>query len=339
MNPIRIPALALIALLSIATTTDVSAAEKQRSPRGALVHDIVMKWGNYIQETYRTDVRRWAMEMVPLFSKASLPSLRRAAEARTYEEMQNALLARATVSARDASALPTKALGDTFGDLSFTPVTPCRILDTRNLDGPAQADSSFHMDISGLANFSLYGGANGNCNISNIPNIAALAVNFTVVSPAAPGYITAYPFNQTKPLAATVNYATGEIRGNFAIVPLDQTSAANELSIYSYAQTHVVADVVGYFIRPERTALACVNVDSPQTVVNANSFGTITTNACPTDYIATGGGCETGQNAPLLTSRMTSINDNDVWKCVVENKNNSFVIASAYTRCCRVPGR
>lgn len=338
----RIHAAILLGLFSAgALSGHAAAAEKQRTARGELVHGIVMKWGDYVQETYRTDVRRWATDMVPLFARVPIRALREAAEARTFEGMHDALLAAGATAgvAKNAGAVPAKALGDTNVDLSFTPVTPCRILDTRNLSGPIQADATLHMDIVGLASFSTYGGADGNCNISNIPNIAALAVNFTVVAPAAPGYVTAYPFNKPRPLAATVNYATGEIRGNFAIVQLDQGPSQQEISLYTYAQTHIVGDVVGYFIRPEKTALSCVDVNAPLTQVNANSIGVIVTALCPTGYEATGGGCETAQNAPIITSRMQFSPDGDSWRCAIDNRNNVFVVASAHTRCCRTPGR
>lgn len=77
---------ALSASLS-SMSMDAEAAGKQRTPRGELVHRIVMKWGNHVQEAYRTDVGQWASDMGPVFSRASLDTLKRAANAPNFELM------------------------------------------------------------------------------------------------------------------------------------------------------------------------------------------------------------------------------------------------------------
>lgn len=69
-------------MLSISMEAD-AAPKAQRGLRGQLVHQIVMKWGNHVQEAYRADVREWASDMVPVFSKASIDTLKRAANSPT----------------------------------------------------------------------------------------------------------------------------------------------------------------------------------------------------------------------------------------------------------------
>src|SRR5690606_9213159 len=87
-------ALPLVAIVSAA-----SAANKEHSPRGELVHQIVMKWGGHVQEAYRLNVGKWASDMVPVFANADLDTLRRAARAPTFDSMNDAFLANGERSA------------------------------------------------------------------------------------------------------------------------------------------------------------------------------------------------------------------------------------------------
>lgn len=232
----------------------VHAADKPRAARGELVHRIVMKWGGHVQEAYRADVRAWASDMVPVFAQASLDQLQRAADARTFETMNDAFLANGERSAiaqntlvTDGRRITARTLGETANDLVFVPVTPCRIIDTRVAGGQIAANSVRSFDVTAVSSYAFQGGEATNCGgVGAAGSFAAAAINFTVVTPGGAGYITAFPFLGTQPLAATVNYTAGSIVGNFAVVKLDQGASANELSVYSFAATDLVADIVGY---------------------------------------------------------------------------------------------
>ncbi len=218
-----------------------------RSERAHWVYRIVAKWGNHVQEAYRTDPRRWAETLAPAFARASLPALRQAAEAGTFSAMNDSLLA----ASRPDAASGGKALGDADRDLVYVPVTPCRILDTRNAGGAIAANGVRDFDLADAVNFASQGGDTSNCNVGDKGSFAAAAINFTVVNPNMAGYITAFPNLVSRPNAATVNYAVNDIQNGFAIVRLDQSAATHEFSVYSVAQTHLVADVVGYFVKAE----------------------------------------------------------------------------------------
>lgn len=58
----------------------------------------------------------------------------------------------------------------------------------------------------------------------------------------------------------------GVIDTTLSIVALDQGPATAELSLYSSTTTHVVGDIVGYFINPQPTALQCI--ETADTVVS-----------------------------------------------------------------------
>ncbi|MES2670271.1 MAG: hypothetical protein V4673_07630 [Pseudomonadota bacterium] len=328
------------------TATDramLDRAGNPRSLRAQWVYRIVAKWGMHVQEAYRTDPRRWADSMAQVFAKASPDALKRAAEARTFAAMNDALLAGtnpAALQATTASALngasskriAARSLGDPDRDLVYVPVTPCRILDTRIAGGPIPANSFRDFDLTDVIRYAPQGGDTSNCNVGDKGSFAATALNITVVTPSTAGYITAFPYLSSQPTAATLNYVAGDIRNGLAIVRLDQSAAINEFSVYSFAQTHLVADVVGYFREPEATALDCITV-SATTIVPAGTH-TAFSPSCPVGYTIVSGGCyPTTTNFNLWGSETSNTNH----QCLVNVSGAKGVAVSA--RCCRIPGR
>ena len=343
-----IVAAALACVLSVLFSGAADAAGKPRTPRGELVRQIVLKWGVHVQRVYGADVHEWATDMGPIFAKASLGSLGVAAKAPTFEAMNNAFLVDSrgrTASGNLIAAVnkgtlrrPTKALGEIANDLVFVPVTPCRIIDTRIAGGVIPANGTRSFDVSETTNYATQGGDTTDCGVGAAGPFAAAVINFTVVTPTAAGYVTAYPFGTTKPLAATLNYTAGDIRGNLAVVKLNQDDASQDLSVFSYADTHLVADLVGYYIHPQATALDCMEVSSLPSIINAGSVGTVVSPTCPSGYVMTGGGCSISDfNGRTVSSRMLA--DAEVHFCSFANQGTAANEGVAYGRCCRTPGR
>lgn len=106
------------------TATDRAMVDRAGNPRpvrAQWVYRIVAKWGTHVQEAYRTDPRRWADSMAQVFAKASPDALQRAAEARTFAGMNDALLTLSSPAGTSAprSASGGKALGDPAQDLVY----------------------------------------------------------------------------------------------------------------------------------------------------------------------------------------------------------------------------
>jgi hypothetical protein len=162
------------------------------------------------------------------------------------------------------TAMPLVSLSS---DLVYTPVTPCRILDTRNAgaDTGALAAGSIRGFLGWNGSYTVQGGANTDCGLPFTTDNAALVVNFTTVSPSTGGYITAFPANAPQPLAATLNFSAGEVKGNNAFLKLNQTSGQVDFNVYSTSTTHLVADVVGYYAKP--VALGSLSSDLVYTPV------------------------------------------------------------------------
>ena len=338
-----------VATLALATVLPSSAANPSRTPRGGLVHDLVLKWGPHVAEAYGMDPREWAMELVPLFSRVPLARLEQARRARSFEAMNDALLApsgagAASTASAGAGAKPrvtARALGDVATDLVFVPVTPCRIIDTRVAGGAIAANTTRAFDVAATATYAGQGGEASDCNgVGSAGNFAAAAINFIAVTPSAGGYITAFPFGATQPLASTLNYTAGSVVANQAIVRLDQGAASSELSVYSFAQTHLVADIVGYFIAPQATALECVEKVSAVGNIAGGGSGSRTTPSCDAGYTITGGSCSMSTyDGRVVTSRTVVSGSSQTHFCAFRNEGAATVEAVAYARCCRIPGR
>ena len=124
----------------------------------------------------------------------------------------------------------------TSSTLAFFPLTPCRVADTRWVQGPlggpmlqARAERDFPLLSS-------------SCNIPN--SAQGYSLNFTAVPKNPLGYLTVWPTGQSRPLVSTLNDLTGTIVANAAIVPAGVNGA---ISVYATNDTELVIDVDGYF--------------------------------------------------------------------------------------------
>lgn len=131
---------------------------------------------------------------------------------------------------------------------AYVPVQPCRLADTRSGGGYARVDA-VTVQIP----------ARGVCGIP--ANATSVALTLTVVSPAAAGFLTAWPASQARPVVSNVNFQAGQIRANGSITRLDSAGA---LRVFTSVPTNVVVDVVGAFV-PANAAAAGRFVAQPST--------------------------------------------------------------------------
>ena len=135
----------------------------------------------------------------------------------------------ATVAANFAVWTPSTAL-------SFVPVTPCRVADTRAAAGPLGAPS-------------LVGGATrsftvpGTCGIP--AQAQAFSLNLTVVPHGTLGYVSLWPTGQSQPNASTLNSPDGRVKSNAAIIPAGSGGA---VSVFATDNTDAILDINGYFV-------------------------------------------------------------------------------------------
>ena len=319
-------------LFALAPLLSQPADAAGRGARGELVYQVVKKWGPYVQEAYRADMGTWAQQMGPTFAKAPLSALQSAADASNFDAMNSALLGAPAASKAGADISPN-SLGDAATDLVFVPIAPCRLFDTRLAGGAIAANTVRSFDVTAVSDYSFQGGAASNCNgVGAAGSFAAAAINLTVVFPTGSGWITAFPFGTTQPNASNVNYAAGDVVANLATVALDQGASANELSVYTFAQTHLVGDIVGYFINPQATALECVEVDGTVLNLAAGAAGNAFAGTCTAGYTAVETQCRPSIFGMRVAGSWTS-------HCNMVNDSASAGTVTATARCCRVPGR
>jgi hypothetical protein len=122
------------------------------------------------------------------------------------------------------------------GALSFYPVTPCRVADTRNPAGPFGGPE---MGAGTTRSFAIPAGG---CNVPL--TAAAYSLNVTVVPDGALSYLTAWPTGSPQPFVSTLNSFDGSVVANAAIVPAGTSGA---ISIFVTNPTQVILDINGYF--------------------------------------------------------------------------------------------
>jgi hypothetical protein len=119
----------------------------------------------------------------------------------------------------------------------FTPVTPVRVLDTRDGTG-VDGRHPGPFGVGEVRRLHL-GGTNG------IPADArAVLLNVTITEAAGRGFVTVYPCGRPRPLASNLNFVRGADRANLVKVRLN---SFGDVCFYSHAGTQIVADLSGYY--------------------------------------------------------------------------------------------
>lgn len=110
-------------------------------------------------------------------------------------------------------------------------VTPCRVVDTRDVGGAIENNTTRNVAIGGL------------CGVP--VGAKAVALNITAIAPPATGFLALYPSNAAWPGNSTLNYRAGKVRANNAVVSIapDGTLTVKNVG----ATTHFLIDVTGYF--------------------------------------------------------------------------------------------
>lgn len=153
----------------------------------------------------------------------------------------------------------------------FTPVTPCRIMDTRQGEGK---QGVFGPPV-------LAGGENRTIPVTQsscgIPSGAtAYSLNITVVPRGPLAFLTAYPTGQSRPNVSTLNSFEGAVVANAALVPAGFNGS---IDIYVSHATDVVIDINGYLGLGDAQALRfytiapCRLLDTRQSGGKSGAFG------------------------------------------------------------------
>ena len=147
------------------------------------------------------------------------------------------------------------AIGASDAQLVYTPVAPCRIVDTRVAGGTIAAGAVREFRVTG-GNLSPQGGDPNGCGVPVGPATSAI-INFVAVNPAGAGNLRAWAYTTPPvgpPGASVLNFAAvGMNIANGIAVPIcdpSETTCTYDLRVQADGSgTHLVADVVGFFER------------------------------------------------------------------------------------------
>ena len=231
----------------------------------------------------------------------------------------------------------TKSLGDVADDVVYTPLTPCRLVETRGTF-PAVYQGSGPFAGGEIRSYTVQSG-NGVC-VAQLPGgLNPSAVQLQVfgipISSAASGDIEILP--QGSPFGST---ATEVYVGNVAFNTVSTTAKINLANHQIAVQVRgggadLAMDVVGYFAPPVATAVECTPITSAGTTIPASSDTTVAFPGCAAGYTRTAGACSGTANIPsayLVETNATG--------CVFRNLSAvATYSATATSTCCRIPGR
>jgi hypothetical protein len=122
------------------------------------------------------------------------------------------------------------------GGMSFYPVTPCRIADTRNAAGTFGGPE---LSGGGIRSFPV---PSAGCSIPSTAQ--AYSLNATVVPSYPLPYLTLWPTGEAQPNVSTLNSLEGLIVANAALVP---SGADGGVSAFVATPTHLILDIDGFF--------------------------------------------------------------------------------------------
>jgi hypothetical protein len=130
---------------------------------------------------------------------------------------------------------------DISNGVSFTAVSPCRLVDTRQAGFPA-----------GYGTPALVAGAPRNFDLNSDPlctgiptGVEAYSLNITVTNTQGPGFILIYPQGGAQPPVSTLNYVAGQTVANAAVVP--SGTGGGVTVIAGVSGTDLIIDINGYF--------------------------------------------------------------------------------------------
>ncbi len=197
------------------------------------------------------------------------PAFRKEAIAKLRSQSLEAL--QATAHGGSQEALKVFAFSD---GLVYTPVAPCRILDTRQVfpATPLQPDEFRPFKVTGNLT------AQGGLNICGVPAGKALVavISLAAVNASGGGYLQTEPWSAspTEPILSSIlTYSPGLAISNLAAVALCNSissTCTNDFFLRSRLSTvHVVGDVVGYFapVQSVRYQTQVISSATPDTQV------------------------------------------------------------------------
>lgn len=155
--------------------------------------------------------------------------------------------------------IPTQAAGPPARASYYQPITPIRIIDTRdsNVDALKADDITYVAAVTGEV-----AAAAG----VDARDVTAVAMHATVTQTSGKGFLTVYPAGTERPLASTLNWMySNHTIGNLAAVPVD---SGGNIEVYSLQETQLIIDIQGVFVEGNESAAGRLMLSSTPTRIH-----------------------------------------------------------------------
>jgi hypothetical protein len=280
----------------------------------------------------------WRMGLLSSLYNAPSASLRNiAASARTLDQAH--ALANTAVTQAQGAASMAKSLGSAADSLVYTPKTPCRFIDTRNVGGPiTSTPRGFDTELT-----SGYGGTSG-CTLPGNGEPGFVA-NVTIVVPAgSPGFIGIRPLGAT----AVTSFINWESTGTTGLANAGVVTTAQQATGHWWFEVYegggnspqFILDYFGYFSPAPVTALDCYQAGPGATLIGTGT-NYYSANACGATYTVTALDCY-NSNIGAVYSGGSGVISSDPGPgnqgfCSWTNLTGASQTVRVNATCCRVP--
>jgi hypothetical protein len=259
-----------------------------------------------------------------------------------YIEGRAPVLGSGTVPAQvGASGVGTAAIGDTDFALVFTPIAPCRVVDTRGIGAAGPGDRTgiltagstrvFDLSADGLVE-----GQGGDTSCAGLPTYQhkAWAVNITVFGYSDLGHLTVWPYTYAKPSTSFLNFSTTAYAVANSGTVMGCLGCLNSINVSVVAQTHVIIDVMGYYEEATGFAGGAVTELSggALTIVTPSEYSTKFGPNCPAGTVVVGGSGNSDGWGKVLIASFGFLN-NGYWMSYFNTSSTTAYNAVAHSRC------
>jgi hypothetical protein len=157
---------------------------------------------------------------------------------------------------------------------SFTPITPCRVMDTRSGApvGPRNTPLTAGVDYAISVR-----GNNGSC-VGIPPNATGITLNVTAVNATAGSFLTVWPTGEARPNASSLNWSARQAPTPNAVNAALATSG--QVSFWTESGTvDLIADITGYYTEAQRLMSFVHTTTTGNITSNVTSLGISDPNA------------------------------------------------------------
>jgi len=254
-----------------------------------------------------------------------------------YVEGREPVIGSGAVQAQvGAFGLGAAAIGAQLGSLVFTPIAPCRIVDTRGSGSRTGIMTAGSMRTFDLSAYGLFAGQGGETSCIGLPAYQheAWAVNITVFGYSENGHLTVWGYGHAKPATSFMNFFPAAYAVANAGTVTGCYGCTNSIHVSVAATTHVIIDVMGYYEEATGFATGAVTQLSggPLTIVWPNEYSTKFGPECPAGTVLIGGSGSSDSWGKLVISAVGFLNKG-YWMSFFNTSSTTSYNAGASSHC------